>query len=142
MSRAFRFYDEVTGVIHERSIVTDTDAVTAAKFAALNAPRGHVAIEGQYDHLSQRVDIATSTVIDYQPPAPSADHEWNTATKRWVVKAAVTARAQAKAAALAQIAVLEAKGIRAGREAQLGMEGAQERLKALDYEIAGLRAQI
>ena len=39
-----------------------------------------------------------------------------------------------------QIGVLETKGIRAMREAQLGMSGAQERLVALDTQIQGLRA--
>lgn len=46
------------------------------------------AIEGTYDHLSQRVDLETGDVVDWQPPRPVGDeytdHEWDTGTKRWV----------------------------------------------------------
>lgn len=51
-------------------------------------PEGIGAIEGAYDHLSQRVDIETGEVVDWQPDKPEGDeytdHEWDAGTKRWV----------------------------------------------------------
>jgi hypothetical protein len=41
-------------------------------------------ILGEYDHLSQRVDLETGTVTEYQPPSPGASHQWNPGTKRWI----------------------------------------------------------
>jgi hypothetical protein len=59
---------------------------------------GLVAIEGQYDHLSQRVDLATGQVIDYQPPAPAdtalATHRWDADTRRWVAEPTLEAHRQ------------------------------------------------
>lgn len=57
---------------------------------ALNTPDGCAAIEGVYDHLSQRVDIATGKVVEWQPPKPAdsefESHEWSTEHKRWLPK--------------------------------------------------------
>lgn len=51
-------------------------------------PEGCAFIEGEYDHLAQRVDVATGEVIDWQPEKPAGDeytdHEWDEQTKRWV----------------------------------------------------------
>ena len=39
---------------------------------------------GEYDHLSQRVDLSTGNVVDYQPPQPGASYQWDSASRRWV----------------------------------------------------------
>ncbi|WP_428421978.1 tail fiber assembly protein [Methylibium sp.] len=54
----------------------------------MNIPSGLAAREGVYDHLSQRVDLITGAVVDWQPPAP-ADTEfetwaWDAKTRRWL----------------------------------------------------------
>ncbi|MEB0133770.1 hypothetical protein QN362_00325 [Actimicrobium sp. CCC2.4] len=41
-------------------------------------------ILGEYDALSQRIDLVTGLVIDYQPEQPSPDHAWDADTKRWL----------------------------------------------------------
>jgi hypothetical protein len=171
----------------------DTGAIAGASFSStspvdvtLNTPADHVPIEGAFDYLSQRVDVAavaavqaslltehpsrvaelraafvpvmlgtvfrepappvatatTAHVIDYQPPAPSADYEWNADTKRWQLNAATTAKAQARTAALATIATLDTQSIRAMREHALGFPGAQERVAAIDARIAELRKSL
>ena len=131
------FHHKETGIFSS-AVLTSTDDSAIA----INTPRDHVAIEGAYDPLSKRVDVATGEVVDYQPPLPSADHEWNATTKRWQLTAAVTAKREARRSALASIAALEASGVRAVRELALGQAGALDRLKALDIEIAALRLQI
>jgi hypothetical protein len=39
---------------------------------------------GHYDGLCQRVDVQTGEVVDYQPPRPSPNHDWDEQTKRWI----------------------------------------------------------
>jgi len=52
-------------------------------------------VEGEHDHLSKRVDIATGEVVDYQPPAPADDADktwsWDDAIKRWAPTATLGA---------------------------------------------------
>ena len=66
---------------------------------AANTPSGLKAIEGRFDHLSQRVDFATGKVVDYQPPAPPDTEfevfEWNAEVKRWLSKPTTAAIARA-----------------------------------------------
>jgi hypothetical protein len=62
--------------------------------------------------------------------------------KRWQLKPAVLAKRTARAAALQQIAALEASGARALREAFLNQPGAAARLAAIDAEIVRLRADL
>jgi hypothetical protein len=49
-----------------------------------NTPEGHSCLIGEFDYLSQRVNVGTGEVVDYQPPAPSDDHAWDAGIKRWV----------------------------------------------------------
>ena len=133
----YSFYHPETGQIHHQAFGTDD-----ARMLKANTPAGYVATPGCLDPLSQRIDVTTGEVVDYQPPSPSADHEWNATTKRWQINAAVTAKAEARRSALASIAALEASQDCAIRELSLGQAGALDRLKALDIEIAALRLQI
>lgn len=85
-SRRWRFFDAATGVFVDRV------ANLPESMLPVNTPAGTVAFEVQpgaaVDILSQRVDIATGELVDYQPPAPAADAwrtwSWDAATKRWV----------------------------------------------------------
>ena len=44
----------------------------------------HGFVLGEHDPLSQRVDVQTGEVIDYQPAQPGPRYVWDGATKRWV----------------------------------------------------------
>jgi hypothetical protein len=132
--KAFGFYHKDTGVLHDTQIMVSDDAMVA-----LNTPTDHVPIEGQFDSLSQRIDIASGVVIDYQPPRPSPDREWNAESKRWQLNATAQAKVDARTQSLAHIAHLEAAQHRAIREAALGQPDAIARLQAIDAEIVSLR---
>lgn len=56
-------------------------------------------IIGVYDPLSQRVDVVTGLVVDYQPPRPSPDYAWDNECKRWLyVKTDADIAAEVRAA--------------------------------------------
>jgi hypothetical protein len=129
-------YDPSTGILTGQT-VSGSPAIVA-----LNIPKGAAAIEGEHDHLSKRVDLATRQVVDWQPPQPSPDHEWNAETRRWQPTAAAITRQEGRQAALARIAALEAGTIRTLRDAALGIPGAHDRLAAVEAEIAQHRATL
>jgi hypothetical protein len=131
------YYDAVTGLFTgDQVIVSDWRAIDA------HTPAGCTAIDGHYDSLCQRIDLATGQVVDYQPPQPSPDHEWDAESKRWVLGAAIAAKQAARNSALITIGQLEAKGIRAMRELALSIPGAADRLKSIDDQIAALRGDL
>jgi hypothetical protein len=73
-------------------------------------------------------------VIDHQPAAPNADHEWNAMRKRWVLSGAATARNATRAAALARM--------RKSSHHSIGPSGslpATRAMDAIDDEISKLR---
>ena len=129
------FYHRETGIFNGRHLMVSDPAMIA-----LNTPPDHIAIEGDhYDPLTQRVDVATGRVVDHIPPQPSEDHEWNSISRRWQLRPEITAKQQARKAALGRITELELKALRALREHALGKPGAHERLAAIDTEISALR---
>jgi hypothetical protein len=130
------FYHKDTGIFSGYHVHTDEPGI------ALNTPPDHVAIEGAHDHLSKRVDLTTGEVIDYQPSAPSPDHEWNADTKRWQLSAAALGKIAAKSAALARIAALEASQHAVLRKALLGDPAALAQLAAIDGEIVALQGTL
>ncbi len=144
----FHFFDEHTGVFHGDALVVNSDGSARgavdghAKMALANCPPGHKPIEGHFDPLSQRVDVASGAVVDYQPEAPSADHQWNEQVRRWALTPEAAQRQEKRRAALVAIRQLEESQPRAVREALLGQAGAADRLRSLDERIAALRAQI
>ena len=101
-------------------------------------PEGHATIEGRFDRFSQRIDISTGQVVDYQPPAPDADYEWN--GKRWQPSAAAIAREAARRADLQRIAELEGSQHAVMRALLLGDESAKPKLQAIHDELAALSA--
>jgi hypothetical protein len=76
------FYDTATGLFNRRRVTC-----AAGQTLERNTPAGHAALAGDFDPLSQRVNLQTGQVEDYQPPAPAADElrtwAWNDATRRW-----------------------------------------------------------
>ena len=83
MNRQWCFYAAETG-----RLSAGTLSLPAGVNPNDNAPAGHLAIEGRFDWLSQRVDLATGQVVDFVPPAPAdtpdATHAWDDATRRWL----------------------------------------------------------
>jgi hypothetical protein len=154
---SYSFYHRESGAIHPKVFSTDDATQLRA-----NTPADHLPIEGHHDPLSKRVDVTVPPelvddinrygcavgkrfvhkIIDYQPPAPSADHEWNAETKRWQLSAAVQAKAQARAAAAARIAELEASQHGVVRDLLLGGAAARPRLQAIADEIERLNADL
>lgn len=67
-----------------------------ANMLALNTPDGMGAIEGNFDHLCQRLDLVTREVVDWTPPAPADDEfrawSWDTGSRRWVAAPTAAAR--------------------------------------------------
>jgi hypothetical protein len=133
--RVVSFYHSITGVFHPRHVMSSDPETIAA-----NTPPEHVAIDGDhFDPFTQKVDVKTGQIVDQLPPAPSPDHEWSSASRRWQLKADVVARQRAHRDALARIRQLEVKGMRALREHALGKPGAKHRLQSIDQQIAQLR---
>jgi len=137
--RRYSFYHPDTGLFTAKILATTNPALVA-----LNTPEGYRAIAGAYDHLSQRVDLGTLKVIDYQPPRPSPQHEWNPKSRRWELAAAVIAQRQLAAQALSEIARLEATQARPMRELALDPANvaAHARLAAIDAQIVELRKRL
>jgi hypothetical protein len=66
-----------------------------------NTPAGYVAIEGRFDHMATRIDVATGLPVDFQPTAPPDDEAqtwaWDSSLKRWAAsptQAAILSAAQ------------------------------------------------
>ena len=75
-------YDAETGLFNGTRIdCLSVDTLTQ------NTPPGHAAMAGNFDYMSQRVDLSTGEVVDWQPPAPPDDEwqtwSWHVDSKRW-----------------------------------------------------------
>jgi hypothetical protein len=162
-AKTFSFYDTVTGMLIDRrfrGIEEHVAANTPAGHAAIEGTHDHLSQRIDVDRFNADQEAALAEhdadvargrkpaapfafspqphhVVDYQPPQPSIEHEWNADTKRWQLTAAVQQRESDRRSALARIAELEGKQARAVREAVLS--GDQSRLRAIEGEIAGLR---
>ncbi len=130
----------------------DTGAFTGQTWSGpemhleINTPAGEVAIRGAYDHLSQRVDVVTGAVVDWQPPQPDSDHEWSAERRRWLKTRAVQEREIAAAAAERAIQAAESAQARAVREALLELlpndSPARQRLQQAEDAIAAERQNV
>jgi hypothetical protein len=111
------FYNPETGEIFKRTFSGST------KLLELNTPAGMVAIEGAFDHRTQRIDVDTKKAVDYQPGIDAARAE--------------TSEQQAQA----RVAILEAAQSRPLRELAIDPSNAtaKQRLAEIDGEIASLR---
>jgi len=132
------FYDKSTGLFTGRSFSGPHEAL------ALNTAADEGAIVGRFDHLSQRVDLETGQVIDYQPPSPSDDHAWHAASKRWVLKREVQEAIAADGKARGAIAKQEQLSLRAIRELLLDPQNkdARARLQSVESAIAAARVAV
>lgn len=140
MIRSYSFYHRETGRFAGKCYETDSPTHDTI---AREAPEGHDYIEGRHDHLSKHVNIGTGLVEDWQPPAPSPDHEWDVARQRWKLNVAASLKLHRSLEATAQIQHLENDvQPRILREVALGRDGAKERLASLDAEIEQLRPQL
>jgi hypothetical protein len=141
--KRFHFYHAETGALHHSAIAINVPDLMVDACARKNCPPGHLPIEGEFDSLSQRVDVETKQVVAYQPPRPSSDHEWNADSKRWQLRADVTERQQRRVEALARISTLEAEQHRAVREILLKVAPDEaKRLSEIEAQIARLRKQL
>lgn len=140
---SFSFYDPATGLFHGSRFSCSNHAGHADDLRK-NTPAGAAALEGSFDSLRHRVDIATGAVVDYQPPAPSDDHEWRSDEKSWVLKPEVLEAKAADAQARTRIAAEETLSLRAMRELLLDPANAEARAKvqAAEAAIAAERPKI
>lgn len=129
--RTWSFYDPATGRFTGRTFTGPPSAL------AVNA-RGLAAIAGEYDRESQRVE--NGIVVDYQPPAPSPEHEWDSVSKRWRLPLAQRQAIVADHRARAAIAGAEAGTLRALREALLSPAIAALMEREAPQALATLRA--
>jgi hypothetical protein len=136
MIKTYSLYEAATGLFTGKRLHCDDEGLLSARL-----PAGTLAMEGAFDHRGQRVDLASGAVVDYRPPAPSGDHEWNSTDKRWQVRPARGAEGRT-AVIYARIQTLEATQGRAVREATLGDATAMQRLKDIDAEINALRKEL
>lgn len=129
------FYDPASGMFVGRTFSGHPSMLKA------NTPAGLLAIEGAHDHLSQRVDLETGEVVDYQPPSPGPDYEWF--NRRWILSAAAAAREATRRETLSEIAELERRQPRVIREVMLGVDPeATARLAKIESDIVALRAKL
>lgn len=137
------FYHKNTGMLSPLTVVVSDD-----RMIEINTPEDHVAIEHPknrtpWDYLSHKFDIASNSIVDYQPPSPSHEHVWNTELRRWVLHPEVLQRNMELSEARQRLRYLLAEvQPHAIREHALGYEGSLERLKKLDDEVNELRKKL
>lgn len=126
-------------------------SATSADALSLNTPEGFGAMEGVTDWQSQRVDISTGALMDYQPPPPDADHVWieddehGQRVRRWVLSQSAAERRRREAEIRAELATLDARMIRPLAERDDEGEEADEAraiIDALKKQKASLRAEL
>jgi hypothetical protein len=139
--RTWHYFDRATGIFTGQQFSTSVEDGAELSVAA-NCPDGCGSIEGIYDTEAQRVDMASGLVIDYQPPQPTLDHEWNVLAKRWRLTPAKQLARDASVTAQGRIEALERGALRTLREVALGKPGATARLQAIDDQIAALRVDL
>jgi hypothetical protein len=134
----WHFYDKATGLFTGQRFLGAADALE------MNIPAGLAAMPGEIDHLSQRVDLDTGAVIDFQPPQPSAEFEWDQAHRRWILTAKAKEAIEADYAARGAIEAAEQMSLRSIRELILDPNNEQARVKlqAVDDAIAASRPKI
>jgi hypothetical protein len=132
------FYRSDTGEVMQRWYKGPDSAV------ADNTPEGCMAIEGTLDPLSQQVDLKTGKVVDYQPPQPSKDYEWDVDVRRWRLTQDAQAAIAADSDARTKIAMEEAASLRSIRELLLDPTNtdARAKLQATEDAIEAVRIDL
>lgn len=84
MNKTVFFYDLQTGVFSGQSLGGP------AQWVDSSVPAGVGAWSGSVDPLSQRVDLSSGALVDFQPGKPTDTElitwHWDEATRRWVEK--------------------------------------------------------
>lgn len=135
----FSVYNKETGLF--TGLVLSTSNPTA-EWRSTNIPNGLDIVEGEYNYLKFRVD--DGQVIDYIPPAPSSDHEWNPTTKEWELRAEAQRRSDQARVALTIISTLEMQQLRAMRELLLdpNNKAARGKLAEIESQIVTVRQDL
>jgi hypothetical protein len=136
MTKTYSLYEAATGLFTGKRLYCDDEGLISMRL-----PAGILALEGKFDHCSQRMDLATGVVVEYRQPAQSVVDERNSSDLRWQVKSTRSC-ADRTAIIHARIHMLEATQGRAIREATLGDATAIKRLQDIDAEINDLRKQL
>jgi hypothetical protein len=134
-------YNKTTGLFTGSAVHTDNKAVDIQELVRVNFGDGFAGIAGVQDRLSQKIDVATGRLVDYQPPPPTPEHEWNAVTKRWQPNAkaqAANAHEAARVAARARVAEEERDLVR--RLTLEPLEADRTRLREIDAELRALDA--
>lgn len=131
MKKNFTLYDRATGMFTGSHYFGNP---------SLHETQDLASLDGHHDHLSSKVDVSNGNVVDYQPPQPDTNHEWDGKTRRWLLNAATTARIAAVQAAQARIAELATPERHLVRRLTLNPSDADARqaLVAMDEELARL----
>lgn len=134
MKKNFTLYDRATGMFKPSHYFGNP---------ALHETEELAHMVGHFDALSQKVDLSDKekpAIVDHQPPQPSAEHEWDGKTKRWVPNAAMRAHHEARLAAQTRIADLVAPERALIRRLLLDPSDADARraLTAIDDELRQL----
>lgn len=101
------FYHRETGVFHAYKYVGPIEQL------ANNTPADHLVYLEEVDPLSAKFDLETGNILDYVPPQPSADHEWNPEIKRWRIKPEVSELNFRSVTAKAKLQALDQSELRA-----------------------------
>lgn len=113
----------------------------SADLALSQLADGELAYPAELPLIGCRINLETGEPEEFVPASPMPSHEWSTEERRFVPKDSALRR---DAAAL-RIRDLESRQARALREHLLGIGDAadlQQRLQAIDDEIATLRADL
>lgn len=130
------FYNPHTGEISSRKFSGPDKAVAA------NTPEGLIAIKGEFDPMSTR--IIDGLPVDWVPPQPSDQHEWDDDKRRWVLTLQASKRSASIQNAMDEISRFESMQLRSIRELALdpGNVTSREKLEWLDEQIALARNTI
>lgn len=146
--RAWHFYRLVDGILTGRSVTLDDED---DELLQANTPAGCAAVADVTDWQSQRVDLMSGGLVEWQPPPPADDAmrtwAWNADARRW---ASVPTLAALKAERLARlqdaIEAQEAAQARPVRELLAAMlaggqadQAARDRFAAVSAKIAALQ---
>lgn len=117
-----------------------------------NVPDGLDAIEGDFDHLSQKVNVVTRSVEDWIPPRPldteMTRHEWDHSGRRWIATPTLQShKLRARRRYVAEIREIESRQARALRDALLSASDAERtsamaRIADIEASIASLRKKL
>lgn len=137
----WQFFDKETGLPAGRSYSGPADSLEA------NTPAQCVAVEVDAIDAARRLDLATSTLVDWRPPEPDADElvdwVWSTTERAWVGSPSFEARRRQRLGAVdAELAAAEAKQQRPLGDILVALTSGQTPNSADAARLAELRAYV